>query len=308
MCETREFLRDRLYTRGVDVLSDVLTVMRAGRPVSALVGWRGAWAQDFAPVPGAVGARVVVRGSCVLIPAGAAPIHLTAGDVVLLPHGRGHVLADSPDTVSAAAPCDPRAERRPDVPDPDTLTLCGAYELAPEGGHPLLRELPEVVHLSADGELKTAVTLLATELSQPGLGADALVPTLLDLLLLYTLRTWFASHPERGWAAALRDPVVAPALGAVHEDPAKPWTVASLAALGGLSRAPFARRFAELVGQSPMRYVTWWRMTTAARLLRSSDAALHAVAAEVGYQSEFAFATAFKRQYGVAPGRYRKDS
>lgn len=269
----------------MDVLSDVLTVMRAGRPVSALMEWDGE--HDFAPVPGAVGVRVVVQGSCVLTPVDKEPIRLAAGDVVLLPHGRGHALAGGA----------------------DTLTLCGAYELAPEGGHPLLRELPEIVHLRAEGDLKTAVSLLTTELSQPGLGTEALVPALLDMLLLYTLRTWFESeHPERGWAAALRDPVVAPALGAIHEDPAKPWTVASLAALGGLSRAPFARRFAELVGQSPMRYVTWWRMTTAARLLRASDISLHAVAADVGYRSEFAFATAFKRQYGVAPGRYRKDS
>jgi AraC-like DNA-binding protein len=94
----------------------------------------------------------------------------------------------------------------------------------------------------------------------------------------------------------------------MHRDPARPWTVASLAAEAGLSRAPFARRFTALLGRPPLTYLTWWRMTTAARLLRESDAPLAAIAAEVGYGSEFAFAAAFKRRHGVAPGRFRRSA
>jgi AraC-like DNA-binding protein len=82
--------------------------------------------------------------------------------------------------------------------------------------------------------------------------------------------------------------------------------VATLAAEAGLSRAPFARRFAALLGQPPLTYLTWWRMTTAARLLRETDQPLTAVATRVGYASEFAFSAAFKRRYGVAPGRFRR--
>ena len=92
----------------------------------------------------------------------------------------------------------------------------------------------------------------------------------------------------------------------VHRDPANPWTVATLAAEAGSSRSPFARRFTALIGQPPLTYLTWWRMMTAARLLRESDAPLAAIATRVGYASEFAFATAFKRQHGTAPGRYRR--
>jgi AraC-like DNA-binding protein len=305
----------------VDVLSDVLSVLRAGRPRSALVTWHGAWAQQFPPVPGAVGFRVVVQGSCVLLPAGAAPVRLGAGDVVLLPHGRGHVLADSPATPPAAQACDPAAadvrHRHPVViADPagaSTVTLCGAYELAPEGHHPLLRDLPEIVHLDAHAggrtELGAVVDMLSAELTRPRLGTDAAIPALLDMLLLYALRAWFhETRPDTGWAAALRDPAIAAALHAVHQEPAHPWTVASLATLAGLSRAPFARRFTELVGQPPMRYLTWWRMTTAARLLRESDAPLNVIADAVGYHSEFAFAVAFKRQYDTPPGRYRRPT
>jgi AraC-like DNA-binding protein len=95
-------------------------------------------------------------------------------------------------------------------------------------------------------------------------------------------------------------------LQAIHREPARPWTVATLAAEARLSRAPFARRFTTLIGQPPLTYLTWWRMTTAARLLRQNDAPLSAIAADVGYTSEFAFANAFKLRYGTAPGRYRR--
>jgi transcriptional regulator GlxA family with amidase domain len=130
---------------------------------------------------------------------------------------------------------------------------------------------------------------------------------LLDLLLLYTMRSWFESAENAtGWARALRDPSLSAALSAIQERPAEPWTVASLAAEGGLSRAAFARRFAELAGQPPLTYLTWWRMTLAARLLQSSDATVDAIAGRVGYGSEYAFSKAFKRELGLPPARYRR--
>jgi AraC-like DNA-binding protein len=291
-------IRDRPKLAGVDVLSDVLSVMRTGRPRSFVETWHAPWAARFPPVPGAVGFRVVVRGGCVLVPFVGDPVRLGPGDIVLLPHGGGHVLADS--LTSAAEPGDPATT------GPVTVTLCGAYELAPTGVHPLLRNLPEVVRLDTRGrtELKAAVELLTTELTRPGLGTTGVIPALLDTLLHYALRTWF----EANGTTALGDPAVAAALAAIHKDPARPWTVASLAAVAGLSRTPFAKRFTELTGESPIRYLTWWRMTTAARLLRTSDAPLTSIAARVGYQSEFAFATAFKRRYDTAPGRYRRSA
>jgi AraC-like DNA-binding protein len=172
--------------------------------------------------------------------------------------------------------------------------------------HPLLLSLPEIIHLPADARLRATVELLDAELAQPGLGADAVIPALLDTLLVHILRTWIQHQPGNGWAAALNDPPVTAALHAIHRDTAQPWTVASLAVQAGLSRAAFARRFTTLVGQPPLAYLTWWRMTTAARRLRDTTAPLHVIAAEVGYSSEFAFATAFKRHHGIAPGRYRR--
>lgn len=323
-------IRDRPAgdTLQVDVLSDVIAVMRTGRPKSALLTWHPPWGQRFAPVPGAAGFQVVLRGPCWLIRPDAEPVPLAVGDVLFQPHGRGHALADSPSTPLTAPACDPRAPAvaagtavvdtvgvpLPGDDPPATVTLCGAYELEPSRVHPLLDDLPDLVHLPTHlgrhPELRAAVELLAAELLRPRPGTDALVPALLDTLLVHLLRTWFderaAAGVGTGWAAALNDPVVAAALRAMHGEPARPWTVATLAAEAGLSRAPFARRFTALLGQPPLTYLTWWRMTLAARLLRESDAPLSVVAARVGYGSEFAFGNAFKRRYGTAPGRYRR--
>lgn len=312
----------------MDVLSDVLAVQRTGRPRSLLLGWDAPWAQEFAEVPGAMGFQVILRGSPWLLPPGAAaPVRLDPGDVVFRPHGRAHALAGTPDAVPAPCTDQPGAaaddlallpdRKRALLPDrkhaphgQEVITLCGAYEIDPAQVHPLVHDLPELIRLSPTDELRAAVGLLTAELEHPRLGTDAVVPALLEMLLLYLLRRWYAEQPAAptGWAAALRDPVTAAALHAMHEDPARPWTVASLAAHAGLSRAPFARRFSELVGRPPLSYLTWWRMTLAARLLRDSDATVATVAHRVGYTSEFAFATAFRRRHGSAPGRYRRLS
>ncbi|MCX4744937.1 AraC family transcriptional regulator [Kitasatospora sp. NBC_01287] len=316
----------------MDLLSDVIAVTRTGRPRSAYVRWHAPWGQEFASVPGSAGFQVVLRGSCWLLPPDAEPVRLGAGDVVFLPHGRGHTLADSPEgllTAPACGPDDPRpfesegpagvhasdSVDRSGNGGPVTVLLCGAYQLDPSRAHPLLRTLPDLIHLPARAgrhpRLSSAVELLAAELESPGLGTDAAVPALLDTLLLYLLRGWLTEQPAQGsptgWAAALNDPPVTAALRAIHQDPAAPWTVAELAVAAGLSRAPFARRFALLVGQPPLGYLTWWRMTTAARLLRTTRAPLRSIAAQVGYTSEFAFANAFKRTHGSAPGSYRRS-
>ncbi|GAB2988175.1 AraC family transcriptional regulator [Saccharothrix stipae] len=295
----------------MDVLSDLIAVMRTGQPLAARVAWEKPWGQRFAPVPGASGFQVVLEGTCWLIRDDADPVELHAGDVVFMPDGcgSGHALADSPTTPLTDQACDPHgpefAVDHPAPEHPTTVTLCGAYELAHV--HPLLRDLPDTVLVSGP-ELRSAVTLLADELQHPRLGSDTLVPALLDTFLLYLLRTWFTGGDQAaGWAAALNDPVTATALHHIHRDPAHPWTVASLAATTGLSRAPFAKRFTALVGQPPLTYLTWWRMTTAARLLRDTNAPLATIAPQVGYTSEFAFATAFKRAHGTAPGHYRRS-
>ncbi|THA73571.1 AraC family transcriptional regulator [Streptomyces sp. A0642] len=312
----------------MDVLSDVITAVRAGRPHSSRRTKYGPWGMRFPASEGA-GFHVVLQGSAWLIPPGGTPpaVRLGVGDVVFLAHGRGHALADDPGTPLAdvvpgpdGAWPTPADDPPPSAPAPVTQLLCGAYQLNRARAHPLLSHLPDVVHLPAGAgahpALRSAIDLLGSELRTPLPGSDALVPALLDTLLLYILRTWWlgeqaSSGPDgqpAGWSQALADPAVSAALTAVHDDPARSWTVADLGSLGGLSRAAFARRFTALVGEPPLAYLTWWRMTTAGRLLRADDAPLRSVAQRTGYTSEFAFAKAFKREYGMAPGQYRRQA
>ncbi|MER5351290.1 AraC family transcriptional regulator [Kitasatospora sp. NPDC002551] len=306
----------------MDILTEALGSMRTGQPASVRTEGRAPWGLRLPRVAGA-GFHVVLYGTCWLVPLeeGAAPVALSPGDVVFLRDGRGHILADHPHT--PAVPEQP-SQFRPGLPigtvsvggdGPRTSLLCGNYHLDQARPHPLVRQLPEIVHLQTrhgrHPELSAAVQLLGAELENPRIGSAGIVPALIDSLLLYILRAWFEEQPPAtaaGWAAALGDSAVAPALTAIHESPSTAWTVESLAARAGLSRAAFARRFTALVGEPPMAYLTRWRMTTAARLLRESQAPLTAVAAKTGYGSEYAFAKAFKREFGLAPGGYRRET
>ncbi|TMR20627.1 AraC family transcriptional regulator [Nonomuraea turkmeniaca] len=305
----------------MDVLSDVISIMRTGRPRSARIEWHAPWGQRFPSVPGSAGFQVVLQGSSWLLPPDGPPIALSVGDVVFFPHGDGFAMADSPSTPVAEPECDPLSEEGNlfasasiDGPGAATVLLCGGYELDPTRAHPILRDLPAMIHLPArlgrHPELRAAVELLGAEIQRPRLGADTVVASLLDMLLLFILRAWHEGEPEHctvaGWSQALADPGISIALDAMHRDPARPWTVAELGSRAGLSRAAFARRFATLVGQPPLTYLTWWRLASAGRLLRESDAALSEIASRVGYGSEFAFANAFKRAYGMPPGKYRR--
>ena len=299
----------------MDVLSDVVGTARTGRPHSARVTHTAPFGRWF-PATSAAGFHVALQGGCWVLPSGAEPIRLGPGDVVFFPTGAAHGIADDPATPLVPAPASPGAARYGAAANgraPATVLLCGAYLLDRAAAHPLLRDLPEVIHLPAGPgrhpELRTAAELLGAELRDPPRpGADAMLPALLDLLLLHILRAWFADRRADaggGWAAAPHAPHVSAALRAIHADPGRPWTVEELGRRARLSRAAFARRFTRLVGRPPLAYLTWWRLTTAARLLRTGDAPVAAIARQVGYASPYAFTHAFKRQYGTPPGAYR---
>jgi len=253
---------------------------------------------------------VLLEGSCWLLPARGEPIQLSIGDVVFVPHGAGYALADHPDS--------PLKDFRFDTaPAADAVAvqgaairlLCAAYYFDRSSSHPLLDDLPEVVHLSGrHPSLRAAIELLSDELTEPRAGSSAILTGLVDMLLMFVLRAWFADERATdGWATVLADPALMAALRGIHGSPQHPWTVAELATLSGMSRAGFAKRFTTAVGRTPLGYLTWWRMTLAARRLHESDVPLRTIAAQTGYGTEFALAKAFKREYGVAPGEYRRS-
>ncbi|WUQ87968.1 AraC family transcriptional regulator [Kitasatospora purpeofusca] len=359
----------------MDVVSDAIAAVRIGRPSSNRLRVGGAWSARIPAYEGA-GFHVVLEGGCWLLPDGGEPVRLGAGDAVLLPHGTGHVLASASldrDSAALAVPIErllaaarPTPSPAPEGPldgapapegpldgapgplpvlgaasGPITELLCGKYRLEHSRSHPLMLELPDVVHLpnrvGAHRQLRAAVDLLGGELAADGAGGALAVPSLIDLLLVYMLRAWLASPrtaagaragagadapgaaPGSGvefgagaelgaggrWPAALGDRVVAGALRALHEDPARGWSVEELAASAGVSRATLTRRFTALVGRAPMAYLAWWRMTRAAALLQQTADPLDVIARRVGYATPYALSHAFSRQFGTTPGRYR---
>jgi AraC-like DNA-binding protein len=302
----------------VDIVGEVVAAVRTGRPIARRTDLYGTWGLRFRGDQGA-GFHVVLEGSAWIVPPiVSAPVRLGVGDVVFVGRADGYTLADHPDTplqsVDSAAPKEQWPIHAP-LPGerPGTVLLCGTYALERARPHPLIAQLPEVIHLPAPatiGEpLRSVVDLLGAEVQRDGANLGAAVPTLLDLLIIYALRVWYAREAERGaqgWARALQDSAVRTALENIQRSPATPWTVAQLADASGLSRTAFAREFRILVGEPPLTYLTRWRMTIAAQLLRETDLPIESVAARVGYGSPFAFGKAFKRSMGDAPGAYRR--
>jgi AraC-like DNA-binding protein len=304
----------------MDLVGEAISAMRTGEPQAARALLTPPWGLRFSAAGGA-GVQVILRGTAWLLPPdGGEPIHMAPGDVALIRRRRPHGLADDPRTPlydvtidehdpAAHWPADGSAM---DERVPGTVLLGGSYYLGGARPHPLFESLPEVVHLPAQigaaGTVRTVVELLGAEMDSERPGVGAAIPALLDLLLLYTMRTWLETTTQPiGWAQALRDPALRTALQAIQERPAEPWTVVSLAREASLSRAAFARRFTALTGQPPLTYLTWWRMTIASRLLRTSDASMGTIAGRVGYGSEYAFSKAFKREIGLAPAHYRRQ-
>jgi AraC-like DNA-binding protein len=188
-----------------------------------------------------------------------------------------------------------------------TILLTGTYQTDGEISRRLVDALPQLAVLRTDQWESPLIPLLANEIVKEEPGQQVMLDRLLDLLLVAALRAWFGrpeGHPP-AWYEANGDPVVGPALRLMQNDPAHPWTVGSLAATVGVSRASLARRFHELVGEPPMAFLTNWRMALAADLLREPAATVGGVARRVGYSSPFTFSTAFKRIYGLAPRNYR---
>ncbi|MFY0406629.1 AraC family transcriptional regulator [Solicola sp. PLA-1-18] len=265
------------------------------------------------------------RGEAVVVVDGHPPVTLAAGDVALV---RGpftvaddaatspHLLVDAAGTARWAdhLPDDVATHQGPDgygtAPDGSTVLVSGGYRLAGEVPLRLLDALPRVLVVGAD-DLPSAVhRLLDDELGRREPGHDLVLDRWLDLALVATVRAWFA-RPDSGapgWYAAHTDPAVGRVLTLMHDDPSHPWTLVELAERASLSRAGLAKRFTELVGEPPMGYLTQWRLTLAADLLRAGDDTVEVVARQVGYSSAFALSAAFKRVRGVSPSEHRRGA
>lgn len=311
----------------MDVLSDLLHRARAGNALVRQLIQRPPWSLTFADVPPLT--VVATLGGHASIGLGDdPPAPLSAGDIALISGTGRYTIADAPSTppqvvikgarkylvgggeVAAEAHRSLAPRTYGDGLPGATIMLRGAYELRGDVGDRLLDMLPPLAVVPAGPRTRAALDLLATEVTCDEPGQDAVLHRLLDLVLVLALRAWCA-RPEAAlpaWYRALADPAIGDALRLLHEDPARRWTVAALATEVGMSRAAFAARFTGLVGEPPLTYLTGWRMTLAADLLRDTEATVATVARRVGYEDAFAFSVAFKRARSVSPSAWRRQA
>jgi AraC-like DNA-binding protein len=302
-----------------DLLSNIIESTRMRGRVFCQTSAYAPWGVRF-PTGAQANFHLVTAGTAELI-VGNARTTLAQGDLVLLPRGDGHVLADHPRSarIDLATWLDglrgshDRARIGGGM-GPESRVLCGVYEYDGLGAqHPVLRLLPNVLHVSgpqrrAHRELSETLDALVREHDVHGRGSSIIVSRLLDIMFVQIVRTWAETVPaERaGWIGALTDASLGRTLEAMHADLRRAWTVNALARIAGTSRATLGRRFVAEVGEPPLAYLARARMQEASRLLRGSDDGLAAIAGRVGYESEFAFNRAFRRAFGEPPGEYRR--
>lgn len=276
--------------------------------------------EDGAPLT----VMLMVRGEGWVVPDDGERIRLTAGDLAIARGPAPYTCADDPATppqalIMPGGECaypdgrllngsmDLGVRAWGDRLDGSTVLLIGTYLMRGEISARLLDALPPLLSLTSREWPCPLTPLLMDEIARDEPGQEVVLDRMLDLLVIAALRAWFA-RPEAAapaWYRAQADPVVGRVLRLVQDDPAHPWTVASLAAKAGVSRAALARRFTALVGEPPMTHLTGWRLALAADRLHATEETIGAIARQVGYGSAFALSTAFKRMYGVSPQEYR---
>lgn len=264
--------------------------------------------------------HLITQGECHVTLDGTAPVRLTAGDVIVFPHGDAHRMASDPALPPAkGARLDLLLARRPRLltyggGGTETQLMCGYLACDTRLARMLLTGLPPLVHVSVRGSrsglwLESSIRYALAEARSPRPGGEGVLSKLAEVLFIEVLRLYMnEQQPGRtGWLAAVSDRIVGSALQAMHERPSQPWTIEELAREAGASRSVLAERFQQLVGSPPMQYLTHWRMLLAANLLAGSNAPLASIAEEVGYQTDTAFSRAFRREYGTPPAAWRRS-
>lgn len=302
----------------VDVLASLLDVHRLRTVVAGRIDLTPPWRVDGKPT-GLLAILVQAAGHSHLVLGDhdGEPVVLGPGDLVVYLRGAGGYLHDGSDPATptwrfrlppeiAAAPAPLRLARG----EPVTSFVCCMMRLGDAPRAPLLDNLPPLIHIPAQdaarpSQIGRVADMMVAESAAPGPASTRLISRLAETLLILVLREQAHDLSGRAGLRALGDPLVAPAIKAMHADPGRSWSVASLAATCGLSRSAFAARFTEAVGQTPLSYLSDWRMATATKLLRTTDSTVDRIAAAVGYRSEAAFRRAFGAALNCTPREYR---
>jgi AraC-like DNA-binding protein len=264
--------------------------------------------------------HVVTRGRCVLETGEAPRCLLQPGDLALVPHGRGHVVASSPGLVASKLFDTPReqvSERyetlRMGGDGERTTMICGLFQFEDPAAQRLIALLPHVITVDTwqtpqSEWIQSTLRMIAAEAKEMNPGGETVITRLADILVVHAIRHWIthSGTTQTGWLGALQDSQIGPVLSKLHRRAPRRWTLASLAAEASMSRSAFAARFTKLVGEPAMQYVTRWQMHAARSRLTEGDVTVAEVAHSFGYESEPAFNRAFKRHLGVSPGAARR--
>lgn len=306
----------------MDVLSGVLGSLRVNASIYCALDLSAPWGISFSQSTWAP-FHFVDSGSCWLVTQKGRRVHLEAGNLVVLFNCEAHRLCDAPG--SRADPLERIIEHKTPEGGVEryggggarTRLICGKFALDEHEG-PLrgsFKHLPQLLHIRRESwpqfsSFSATLRLLASEVRSSQPGSELAGRFLTELLLIQVLRVILKGHriPATGWLKALRDPPIAAALAAIHDQPEQPWSLESLAAKAGLSRSVFAGRFRARLGETPMAYVGQWRLRLAGRWLRETDLSVSEVFQRLGYTSAASFNRAFKRQYRSAPSDYRRGS
>jgi AraC-like DNA-binding protein len=263
--------------------------------------------------------HVIMSGRCWLEVEGEEDRLLQPGDLALVPHGEGHRMTSEPGVPAVPLFDLPRVIetdryeviRQGGSGAPATI-ICGAVSFDHPAARNLLLALPKVITVDAAQSpqldwIQSTLRLMAVEAREQRPGGEALITRLADILVIQAIRSWLDQVPgtRTGWLNALRDQQIGRAIALIHCEPAREWTVAGLAHEVAMSRSAFAARFTELAGETPMHYVTRWRMQVAMSALKDGGLTVGEMAHQLGYQSEAAFSRAFKRFTGMSPGTAR---
>lgn len=314
----------------MDALSETLKVVRLVGAIFINARFTAPWcyqspkASTAAPLlePGA--GRVVIfhlitEGECFVELDGDLPVRLNAGDAVIFPQGDAHLMNSQPGLPPAQGSdlCTVLARRPRQLTygggGATTRLVCGYLACDASLARLMLDGLPRVLRVNVRGSnagiwLEASVRYALAEARSPRPGGAGVLAKLAEVLFIEVLRLYMNEQGGNrvGWLAGLSDRVVGPALNALHARPAQAWTLEDLACEANTSRSVLVERFQQLVGSSPIQYLTQWRMLLAANLLCRSNASLAHIAGDVGYQSDTAFSRAFYREYGAPPATWRR--
>jgi len=250
------------------------------------------------------------------------PLPLNAGDILIVPHGDPHAMRNGP----LIKPVDHAEEIRRILSQglkvsrmggggEITKFICGYMTCEPQLSRIFLGGLPPMlkVHIRDDASgqwLENSIRYSVDNADASGAGGEAVIAKLSEVLFIETLRRYIALLPreQTGWLAGVRDPEVGKALALLHRQPSHPWTIAALAIEVGISRSVLAERFRRYLSETPMAYLTRWRLQLGAQMLTSTSSGVAQIAGEVGYESEASFNRAFKREFSLPPARFRSQS